>query len=86
MADADDDVLVSDRKVREDLGGISIMTLWRWDNIPGRAPEGWEPPLKMGNRNHRTKGMLRRVRIHGPQGSGARPGTAQKRAQAEVGA
>jgi hypothetical protein len=87
MTENDDDVLVPDRKVREELGGKSIMTLWRWDNIPGRAPEGWEPPLKMGNRNHRTKWMLKRVRGHmARKAQEHAQERAQKRAQVEAGA
>jgi hypothetical protein len=65
------DALVPDPQVRRELGGISIMTTWRWDNVPGKAPPGWQPPVKIGSRNYR-----RRSAIEALKRGGAKPASA----------
>jgi hypothetical protein len=54
--------LVSDAQARRELGGISAMTLWRWDHDPAKAPPGWQLPIKIGTRNYRTRRMLETVK------------------------
>jgi hypothetical protein len=58
------DALVPDPQVRRELGGITIMTTWRWDNEVSTAPEGWGPPIKVGKRNFRTRSMLENVKAN----------------------
>ena len=58
------DELVPDPQVRKELGGLSEMTPWRWDNDPTKAPEGWEPPIRIGNRKFRTRGMVETVKAN----------------------
>jgi hypothetical protein len=30
--------------------GITEMTAWRWDNVPGAAPQGWPIKIKRGEK------------------------------------
>ena len=47
-----EDHLVPDRRAREEIGGISAMSLWRW----GRRPElGFPPAIKINGRNYRSR-------------------------------
>jgi hypothetical protein len=62
------DSLVPDRQVRQELGGISAMTAWRWDHEPERAPPGWEPPVKIGKRNYRRRSAIEAVKRGGANG------------------
>jgi len=41
--------LLTSRKVREVLGGISEMTLWRWLKAPALQ---FPPPMKIRSRNY----------------------------------
>jgi hypothetical protein len=52
------DELVPDAQARLEVGGVSEMTFWRYDNIPGKAPPGWPPAVKMNRRNFRSRKQL----------------------------
>jgi hypothetical protein len=55
--------LIADPQMRRELGGISDMTTWRWDHGRAPAPNGWEPPIRIGSRRkYRTRGMIERVK------------------------
>jgi hypothetical protein len=58
------DKLVPDPQVREELGGIKKITSWRWDKNPDKAPVGWLPPVKIGNRNFRFRSMVETVKAN----------------------
>ena len=58
------DELVPERDARRELGNVSVMTFWRWDNFPEKAPPGWEAPIKVGSRNTRSRRMLERVKAN----------------------
>jgi hypothetical protein len=66
--DADTD-LVPDAQVRKELGNMSEMQAWRYDNylkrgLPSKAPPGWELPARIGSRKFRTRGMIKNVTSH----------------------
>jgi len=56
------DELIADPQVRRELGGISDMTIWRWDHGITRAPSGWQPPARIGGRKYRTRKMVEDVK------------------------
>jgi hypothetical protein len=56
------DELVPDAQARRELGGVTSMTFHRWDRGITKAPPGWEPPVKIGPRNHRRRQMLEAVK------------------------
>jgi hypothetical protein len=56
------DELVRDKQVQHELGGLTSMTLWRWDNNPAKAPPGWEPAVKIGRRNYRRRSVIETVK------------------------
>jgi hypothetical protein len=45
---------VRDTEVRAQLA-ISEMTMWRWDQYPDRAPQGWPACVRMGSRKYRNR-------------------------------
>ena len=56
FAKADEpDKLVPDPQVREEFGGVSLMTLWRWDHDPDL---GFAPAIKINGRNYRSRRAL----------------------------
>jgi hypothetical protein len=71
MLPDDFDELVPDPQVRRELGGKSAMTTWRWDHRPGDAPPGWEPPVRINNRNYRKRSMVEAVKRGGKPGDDA---------------
>jgi hypothetical protein len=56
-ATAAPDTFVPDSAVRQELNA-STMTLWRWDHDPAMIAFGWPPPVKIGNRKHRSRHQL----------------------------
>lgn len=52
------DVLVPDPRVREEFGGVSEMTIHRWDRDPQMAALGWPPPIRIRNRKFRSRRAL----------------------------
>jgi hypothetical protein len=56
------DELVPEPQVRKELGGISEMTTWRWDHNLEKAPPGWEPPIRIGNRKFRRRSGVETVK------------------------
>jgi predicted DNA-binding transcriptional regulator AlpA len=46
------DHLVPDRIVRNELGDVSLMTIYRWTNDPTL---GFPPPIKIRNKNFRSR-------------------------------
>jgi hypothetical protein len=56
------DELVPDAQARREFGDVAEMTFWRWDKNKSKAPPGWEPPIKIGPRNYRRRGMLETVK------------------------
>ena len=62
MQDVQFDELVPDPQVRRELGGIAEMTVWRWDNGKSKAPKRWTPPIRIGQRKFRTRGMIEAVK------------------------
>jgi hypothetical protein len=53
--DATHDELVADPQVQRELGNISPMTLWRWDQRPDL---GFPTKIKIGLRNYRSRREL----------------------------
>lgn len=51
------DELVPDSKVAKEFGR-SLITFYRWDRDPNKAALGWPPPVKIGQRNYRSRKML----------------------------
>jgi hypothetical protein len=45
---------VPDTEVRAELR-VSEMTMWRWDQYPDRAPQGWPACVRMGSRKYRDR-------------------------------
>jgi hypothetical protein len=56
------DQLVPDPTVAKEFH-VTLMTLWRWDHDPRMAAVGWESPIKILNRNYRSRGMLERFKV-----------------------
>lgn len=52
------DVLVPDPQVRREMGGISEMTMFRWDADPNMAAQGWPPPVKIRGHKFRSRRQL----------------------------
>jgi predicted DNA-binding transcriptional regulator AlpA len=44
-----DDKYVTSRQVRDELGGVSDMTLWRWENDPEL---GFPKPIRINRRRY----------------------------------
>ena len=51
------DRFVPDSDVVEEFS-VTTMTLWRWDRDPALRELGWPPPLKIRNRNFRSRRAL----------------------------
>ena len=49
------DEWVRDRKVREELGDVSAMSLWRMDRDPKLAALGWPQPIRLGAGGHKRR-------------------------------
>ena len=47
--------LLPDSQVRQRYGGISAMTLWRWDSDPAL---GFPKPVRINNRKYRSEDEL----------------------------
>jgi hypothetical protein len=47
--------LVPDHIVRNELGDVSLMTIYRWTNDPTL---GFPPPIKIRNKNFRSRRAL----------------------------
>jgi hypothetical protein len=54
----DGDSFVPDRVVRQEIGDITVMTLWRWDRDPEMIALGWPPKIQIGARNYRSRRQL----------------------------
>jgi hypothetical protein len=57
QADYEYDTLVPDPQVAREFG-TTLMGLWRWDHDPHLAKLGWGPPVKIRNRNHRSRRVI----------------------------
>jgi hypothetical protein len=53
----DDETLLSDKQLKQRLGGISSMCLWRWRNSPRVA---LPRPIQIYGRNYTPLGTIRR--------------------------
>jgi hypothetical protein len=49
------DSLMPDSDFRAELGGISKMTLWRWDRDAGLAEQGFPPAIRIRDRSYRSR-------------------------------
>jgi hypothetical protein len=49
------DSLMPDSDFRAELGGISKMTLWRWDRDAGLAEQGFPPAIRIRERSYRSR-------------------------------
>jgi hypothetical protein len=56
------DEMVPDPQVAREFGGITLMTLYRWDRDPEMGALGWEGPIKIRKRNYRSRQMLEKVK------------------------
>jgi hypothetical protein len=56
------DSLVPESQARQELGNLSAMSFWRYDHYPDKAPPGWQPAIKIGPRNYRSRIMLELVK------------------------
>jgi hypothetical protein len=52
------DILVPDGQVAVELGGISFMSIVRYDADPLMAALGWPPPIRLKNRKYRSRKAL----------------------------
>jgi hypothetical protein len=57
MADTDVERLIPDPVVAEEFG-VTLMTLWRWDQSQDKRRLGWPPKVKIGPRNYRNRSKL----------------------------
>jgi len=53
------DTFVPDNLVALELGGVSLMTLYRWSNDPNID---FPPPIKMNGRNYRSRRKIERFK------------------------
>jgi transposase len=51
------EVLIPDPAVAKEFG-ITLMTIWRWDNDPKKIALGWPPKVQLGKRNYRHRSQL----------------------------
>jgi len=58
------DSLVPDKQVRRELGGVTGQSVWRWDTGQARAPDGWQPPVRIGTRKFRPRSMVEAVKAN----------------------
>jgi hypothetical protein len=49
------DALVPDHVVRQEVGGVSRMSLWRWDRDPAMAALGWPTGIELNGRRYRSR-------------------------------
>jgi hypothetical protein len=56
------DEFVADAQVQRELGGITAMTIWRWDRDPEIAPPGWPPVIRIGARKFRSRKQLEKFK------------------------
>jgi hypothetical protein len=49
------DDLVPDPRVAQEMGGVRLITLWRWTNHPTL---GFPPAIKINGRNYRKRSEL----------------------------
>jgi hypothetical protein len=54
--------VISDSDIRRDLGGLSRMSIWRWDRSAEMTALGWPPPVNINGRNHRDAEQYERFR------------------------
>jgi hypothetical protein len=52
------DELVPDAQVRIELGNISAMQMWRYDNQPELIDPTWPPPVRFGVKKFRSRKQL----------------------------
>ena len=58
------DSLMPDSDFRAELGGISKMTLWRWDRDAGLAEQGFPPAIRIRERSYRSRRALELFKQH----------------------
>jgi hypothetical protein len=56
------DELVPDRQVRREVGGVSDMTIWRWDHDPKMVELGWPRPCGSASGNSGSVSSSKRLR------------------------
>jgi hypothetical protein len=56
------DQFVPDTDVKAELGGISTMTLWRWDKDPKMIALGLPPAIRIGQRKYRSRKLLEKFK------------------------
>jgi hypothetical protein len=56
------DVLVPDSVVAAELGGVSRMTIHRWDRNKAMAELGWPPRIMLNGRGHRFRQLVERFK------------------------
>ena len=54
---SDIEVLIPDPAVAKEFG-ITLMTIWRWDNDPKKIALGWPPKVQLGKRNYRHRSRI----------------------------
>jgi len=81
------DHLVPDGEIARELGGLSSMSLHRYDRDPAMIALGWPPPIKIKQRKYRSRlafenfkrGLVRRAieerRQHAPAAKNSITGT-----------
>jgi hypothetical protein len=62
--DVEHDSLMPDSDFRAELGGISKMTLWRWDRDAGLAEQGFPPAIRIRERSYRSRRALELFKQH----------------------
>jgi hypothetical protein len=58
------DVLVPDSQAAVELGGVSRMTLFRWDRDPAKAGQGFPPRVMLNGRGYRSRKQLEKFKAN----------------------
>lgn len=56
------DEYVADAVVGRELGGVSPMSIWRWDRDPEMIALGWPPPVQIRKRKYRSRQKIEKFK------------------------
>jgi hypothetical protein len=62
--DEQHDVLVPDSQVAVELGGVSRMTIFRWDRDPAKTGQGFPPRIMLNGRGYRSRQELEKFKAN----------------------
>jgi hypothetical protein len=58
------DVLVPDSQAAVELGGLSRMTIFRWDRDPAKTGQGFPPRIMLNGRGYRSRQQLEKFKAN----------------------